>query len=56
MLGPGVAGECAECNGLHVNEDHFYIEILDPDTLEPVKPGEIGELVITTLTKEGLFL
>ena len=53
VMGPGVAGECAECNGLHVNEDHFLIEILDPDTLEPVKPGEIGELVITTLTKEA---
>ena len=53
VLGPGVAGECAECNGLHVNEDHFFIEILDPDTLEPVKPGDVGELVITTLTKEA---
>jgi len=53
VLGPGVAGECSECNGLHVNEDHFLIEILDPDTLEPVKPGEVGELVITTLTKEA---
>jgi phenylacetate-CoA ligase len=53
VMGPGVAGECAECNGLHVNEDHFLIEILDPDTLEPVKPGEVGELVITTLTKEA---
>lgn len=53
VLGPGVAGECEECNGLHVNEDHFYIEILDPDTLEPVQPGEVGELVITTLTKEA---
>ncbi|TKB10758.1 phenylacetate--CoA ligase family protein [Desulforhopalus sp. IMCC35007] len=53
VMGPGVAGECGECNGLHVNEDHFLIEILDPDTLEPVKPGEVGELVITTLTKEA---
>ena len=53
VMGPGVAGECLECNGLHVNEDHFLIEVLDPKTLEPVEPGEIGELVITTLTKEA---
>lgn len=53
VMGPGVAGECLECNGLHVNEDHFLVEILDPETLEPVAPGEVGELVITTLTKEA---
>jgi len=53
VMGPGVAGECQECNGLHVNEDHFLVEILDPETLEPVRPGEVGELVITTLTKEA---
>ena len=53
VMGPGVAGECRECNGLHINEDHFLVEILDPKTLEPVAPGEIGELVITTLTKEA---
>jgi phenylacetate-CoA ligase len=53
VMGPGVAGECQECNGLHVNEDHFFIEVLDPDSLEPVAPGEVGELVITTLTKEA---
>jgi len=53
VMGPGVAGECQECNGLHVNEDHFLVEILDPETLEPVMPGEVGELVITTLTKEA---
>lgn len=53
VMGPGVAGECQECNGLHVNEDHFLVEILDPETLEPVMAGEIGELVITTLTKEA---
>ncbi len=52
-MGPGVAGECQECNGLHVNEDHFLVEILDPETLEPVAPGEVGEVVITTLTKEA---
>ncbi len=53
VMGPGVAGECAECNGLHINEDHFLMEIIDPETLEPVEPGEVGELVITTLTKEA---
>ncbi len=53
VMGPGVAGECQQCQGLHINEDHFLIEIIDPETLEPVQPGEIGELVITTLTKEA---
>ena len=53
VMGPGVAGECRECNGLHVNEDHFLIEVIDPETLQPVAPGEVGELVITTLTKEA---
>ncbi|MBM9512305.1 phenylacetate--CoA ligase family protein [Desulfogranum marinum] len=53
VMGPGVAGECQECNGLHINEDHFLLEVVDPITLEPVAPGEVGELVITTLTKEA---
>lgn len=53
VMGPGVAGECLECRGLHINEDHFLLEILDPATLEPVPEGEVGELVITTLTKEA---
>jgi len=53
VMGPGVAGECLECNGLHINEDHFLVEIINPNTLEPVQPGEVGELVITTLTKEA---
>jgi len=53
VMGPGVAGECQECNGLHINEDHFLLEVIDPDTMEPVEPGETGELVITTLTKEA---
>ncbi len=53
VMGPGVAGECREGNGLHINEDHFLVEVLDPKTLEPVAPGEVGELVITTLTKEA---
>lgn len=53
VMGPGVAGECIERNGLHLAEDHFYVELIDPHTLKPVKPGETGELVITTLTKEA---
>ncbi len=53
IMGPGVSGECRERNGLHINEDHFLVEVLDPRTLEPVPPGEVGELVITTLTKEA---
>lgn len=53
IMGPGVAGECSECNGLHISEDHFLVEILDPETLEPVAEGEVGELVLTTLTKEA---
>ncbi|KAB2889956.1 MAG: phenylacetate--CoA ligase [Desulfobulbaceae bacterium] len=53
VMGPGVAGECQQCNGLHINEDHFLVEVLDPATLQPVVPGEVGELVITTLTKEA---
>ncbi len=53
VMGPGISGECQECNGLHINEDHFLVEVLDPVTLEPVPEGEVGELVITTLTKEA---
>jgi phenylacetate-CoA ligase len=56
MGGPGVAGECGERNGLHLAEDHFYVEVVDPATGEPVAPGEEGELVFTTLTKEALPL
>ena len=55
-MGPGVAMECTAHSGLHINEDHFYAEIVDPVTLEPVPEGESGELVITTLTKEGIPL
>jgi phenylacetate-CoA ligase len=55
IIGPGVAIECAEAQeGLHIWEDHFYPEIIDPDTGEPLGPGEEGELVVTTLTKEAL--
>ena len=53
VMGPGVAGECLERNGLHINEDHFLVELIDPQTLEPAAAGEVGELVITTLTKEA---
>lgn len=53
VMGPGVAGECLEKKGLHIQEDHFYFEIIDPQTLKPLKEGETGELVITTLTKEA---
>ena len=52
IMGPGVAMECVERNGLHLAEDHFYCEIIDPETLEPLPEGEWGELVITTLTRE----
>ncbi|WP_419783386.1 phenylacetate--CoA ligase family protein [Maridesulfovibrio sp.] len=57
IMGPGVAMECAEeQNGLHIMEDHFLPEIINPETGEHVEPGEAGELVITTLTKEGIPL
>lgn len=56
VMGPGVAGECAEQNGLHIQEDNFIVEIVDPATGEPVEEGKPGELVFTTLTKEGLPL
>lgn len=55
VMGPGVANECVETkDGLHIWEDHFYPEIIDPETGEVLPDGEIGELVFTTLTKEGL--
>lgn len=54
IIGPGVAGECEFKCGMHINEDHFYPEIVDKESLEPLADGEWGELVITTLTKEGL--
>ena len=55
ILGPGVANECVETkDGLHIWEDHFYPEIIDPITEEVLDDGEIGELVFTTLSKEGL--
>jgi phenylacetate-CoA ligase len=54
VMGPGVAGECLERRGLHLAEDHFVFEVIDPDTLAPVPDGTPGELVITTLTKEAI--
>jgi len=56
VIGPGVASECLAQNGLHISEDHFYPEIIDPETLEILPEGKIGELVFTTITKEGLPL
>jgi len=56
MCGPGVAFECKEQNGLHIWEDYYIVELIDPDTLEPVKDGEIGELVLTTLNREAMPL
>jgi phenylacetate-CoA ligase len=54
IMGPGVAVECEAQDGLHAWEDHFLVEIIDPDTGQPLPEGEAGELVITTLTKEAL--
>ncbi|ADB61766.1 Phenylacetate--CoA ligase [Haloterrigena turkmenica DSM 5511] len=55
IIGPGVSNECHEAQeGLHIWEDHFYPEVVDPDTGEPLPEGEEGELVLTTLTKEAL--
>lgn len=56
IMGPGVACDCKHHAGLHICEDYFYPEIIDPKTLEPVADGETGELVFTTLTKEGIPL
>ena len=53
IIGPGVSGECLERHGLHISEDHFLVELVNPDTLQPVSPGEAGELVITSLTREA---
>jgi phenylacetate-CoA ligase len=53
IIGPGVANECEHKNGLHIFEDHFYPEVISPDTLETLPDGEKGELVLTTLTRQG---
>ncbi|UOQ92445.1 phenylacetate--CoA ligase [Halobacillus shinanisalinarum] len=55
VMGPGVAMECIDCQeGLHIADDHFLVEVIDPETLRPVPDGEDGELVFTSLTKEAL--
>ena len=56
MCGPGVGFECPEQNGLHFWEDYYIVEIVDPETLEPVPDGEVGELVLTTLCREAMPL
>lgn len=56
MCGPGVAYECEEQSGMHINEDHFYVEVIDPDTGEVLKEGEKGELVFTNLDREAFPL
>jgi len=56
IVGPGVSCECEAQCGMHINEDHFLPEIIDPETLQPVPEGETGELVFTTITKEGIPL
>ncbi|MDD2618643.1 MAG: phenylacetate--CoA ligase [Bacteroidales bacterium] len=56
MCGPGVAFECPEQNGMHIWEDYYIVEIINPDTLEPVADGEIGELVLTTINREAMPL
>ncbi|OGV44475.1 MAG: phenylacetate--CoA ligase [Lentisphaerae bacterium GWF2_57_35] len=56
VTGPGVASECLEQHGLHVFEDHYYPEVINPSTGEPVAPGERGELVFTCLTKQAIPL
>lgn len=56
IIGPGVASECECQSGLHVNEDHFYLEIIDSDTGKPVPDGQEGEIVFTCITKEALPL
>jgi len=56
MCGPGVAFECTEQNGMHIWEDYYIVEIINPDTLERVPDGEMGELVLTTLNREAMPL
>ena len=56
IVGPGVSCECEHQCGMHINEDHFYPEIIDPQTLQPVADGEVGELVFSTISKEGIPL
>ncbi|MBN2684329.1 MAG: phenylacetate--CoA ligase [Pontiellaceae bacterium] len=54
VIGPGVSGECIAKDGMHISEDYFIVECINPETLEPVEPGEEGELVFTTLGREAM--
>ncbi len=54
VMGPGVSGECAAREGMHIQEDHFIVECVDPETLEPITDGSYGELVFTSLTKQAM--
>jgi phenylacetate-CoA ligase len=54
VIGPGVSGECAVRDGMHISEDAFIVECINPETLDPVAPGEEGELVFTSLCKEAM--
>ncbi|MGD9475421.1 MAG: phenylacetate--CoA ligase family protein, partial [Eubacteriaceae bacterium] len=56
LIGPGVAGECQALTGMHICEDHFIAEIIDPETLEVLPEGSVGELIITPISKEALPL
>ena len=56
IMGPGVAGECLYRSGMHLNEDHFIFEVVDPKTGKKLQAGEVGELIITTVTKEAFPL
>ena len=56
LIGPGISFECPCRSGLHINEDHFIVEVIDPETLKPLGFGEEGELVFTTITKQGFPL
>ncbi len=56
VIGPGVAAECSQHQGLHINEDHFYPEVIDPETGKRLPDGEVGELIFTCLTREALPL
>ena len=56
VIGPGVAAECSQHQGLHINEDHFYPEVIDPETGKRLQDGEVGELIFTCLTREALPL
>ena len=56
VTGPSVSMQCLQGKGMHVQEDHFYPEIIDPETLKPLPDGQIGELVFSTISKEGVPL